>query len=554
MKKRTITALATLLFFSQGAWAQAPHFVANPDDPTSPKGTEAQPFLIGSIEDLNNLAADINDETINEQVKGYGGMYFELTANLDYRDVSLFDTDEDGTADSNFWPIGYGDEGNDGLAFKGTFDGAGHTISGITVNQPQGLGLGIFGYIFYPAVIKNLTVANSSFTGNWEVGAIVGASAGSASGTSIGEGSEQKTFGIYNCSVTSSVTVTAVTASVYDEVDLVTVDVPGAYVGGICGFCGCMTVSECMSEAKVTGDESVGGIVGHLMGSTSSGIVENCFYLGGISDVSSGKAIVGGRGPIDVDDYTDGTLKLTLYEDDSNVSPSNHDRLTYYNGVENVDVTISGRTLWGGEWNTICLPFEFVLENSDALKTASLKTLSEDISFADGTLTLNFSDDLPYITTNMPFIIKPSDDVTDPVFKGVNIAPQEVVKVETKYLDFVGNYDPIVLTADDRSVLYLGASNTLYYPSADVTINPFRAHFELKGGLTAGDLEDGTNPTTQSVRAFQLNIGGGEAGIREICNPSNPSNSYFTLDGRKLDGAPTAKGLYINNGNKILMK
>ena len=62
------------------------------------------------------------------------------------------------------------------------------------------------------------------------------------------------------------------------------------------------------------------------------------------------------------------------------------------------------------------------------------------------------------------------------------------------------------------------------------------------------------------IKAFVLNFGDEETGIREISNPSNlsnpsnSSNSWFTLDGRKLYGKPAAKGVYINNGKKVIIK
>jgi hypothetical protein len=41
---------------------------------------------------------------------------------------------------------------------------------------------------------------------------------------------------------------------------------------------------------------------------------------------------------------------------------------------------------------------------------------------------------------------------------------------ETEYVDFIGAFSPVSLTANDKSVLYLGSNNTLYYPSAEMTI------------------------------------------------------------------------------------
>ena len=70
-----------------------------------------------------------------------------------------------------------------------------------------------------------------------------------------------------------------------------------------------------------------------------------------------------------------------------------------------VNVTLSDRTLYrDGDWNTLCLPFDVVLEGSP-LKGGEARTLSE-ASFSDGTLTLNFSAPVTTLTAGTPYIIK----------------------------------------------------------------------------------------------------------------------------------------------------
>ena len=101
-------------------------------------------------------------------------------------------------------------------------------------------------------------------------------------------------------------------------------------------------------------------------------------------------------------------------------------------------------------------------------------------------------------------------------------------------------------------MLYLGADNTLYYPNAAMTIGAFRAHFTLNG-LTASDPNAG-------VRAFVLNFGEGSGestGIISVDGAEgtvNGSDMWYTLDGRKLQGKPTQRGIYINNGKKVVIK
>jgi len=113
---------------------------------------------------------------------------------------------------------------------------------------------------------------------------------------------------------------------------------------------------------------------------------------------------------------------------------------------------------------------------------------------------------------------------------------------------FKGTFGPVAIgTGGDKTKLYLGNGNKLYWPSREMSINSFRAYFQLN---------DNTAPSS-AVRAFVLNFDGNEqTGITttNYTNFSNSDNAWYTLDGRKLSGKPTAKGLYINNGKKVVIK
>jgi hypothetical protein len=111
----------------------------------------------------------------------------------------------------------------------------------------------------------------------------------------------------------------------------------------------------------------------------------------------------------------------------------------------------------------------------------------------------------------------------------------------------------------DHDNLYLGEENTLYWPStSDYTLGACRAYFHvnLNGGASA-------------VRQFVLNFGEGETtGIMSIENGKffdersgraerkieNEADTWYDLSGRRLSGKPKAKGVYINNGRKVVIK
>ena len=103
---------------------------------------------------------------------------------------------------------------------------------------------------------------------------------------------------------------------------------------------------------------------------------------------------------------------------------------------------------------------------------------------------------------------------------------------------------------ENRSVLFL-QNNYLYYPNGEeaTTIGACRAYFPLNG------IYGGTPDL--SIKSFVLNFGDGETSIQEIVNgksSNGKSDEWYSVDGRKLEGKPTQKGIYIVNGKKMLIK
>lgn len=251
------------------------------------------------------------------------------------------------------------------------------------------------------------------------------------------------------------------------------------------------------------------------------------------------------------------SINISLADNSDNTST-----LTTNNGVV-ATVTLADRTLWkDGNWNTLCLPFaldaeqiETTLDSPEQIKTLD----TTDFDPATGTLTLNFVETTT-IEAGKPYIIKwaKADDYAndnehnlyEPTFTNVMVSTTTET-VESDFASFIGTTSPVALTGGDRTVLYLGGNNTLYWPSQDMAINSCRAYFELNGGITAGD-------KVNEARAFRLNFGDGETTTieRPITDFSQEGkyNGWYSIDGRRISVKPTAKGLYINNGHKLFIK
>ena len=121
---------------------------------------------------------------------------------------------------------------------------------------------------------------------------------------------------------------------------------------------------------------------------------------------------------------------------------------------------------------------------------------------------------------------------------------------EDIYCDFLPVFHtPKALVANDKTILYMGSDSKLYYPTAAFNINSFRAYFKLQKGLTAADIK-------ASAKSIVLNFDGETTGIEAIDHSpltiDHSAGAWFTLDGRKLSGKPTQRGMYINNGKKVI--
>ena len=238
---------------------------------------------------------------------------------------------------------------------------------------------------------------------------------------------------------------------------------------------------------------------------------------------------------------------LTLYDNaDNNKEIKKDDGMT-------LDVTLSGRTLYRDEsWNTLCLPFNIDDFNGTILDDATVKRL-ESASYAGDTktLTLNFAD-ANAIEAGVPYFVKwpgGHTDYVNPVFYAVKIVGGGPT-VETKgVVSCQGLYAPLSVKHEDRTILFMGADNTLYYPNTAMTIGSFRAYFSLIG-ISAGDLEE----TESSVSNFVLNFDGTTTDISLTPRLSPLTSDYYTLDGRRVNGIPTQKGVYIHNGRIVMVK
>ena len=145
-------------------------------------------------------------------------------------------------------------------SYKGTFDGGGHTITGLTFTTNDEYA-GLFGWLNRAGTVKNVVMEGVQITSNQIYGGSIGGVVGSGWGT------------IENCSVSGSVSGTV-------------------YVGGVVGVQIGGSITGCSSSATVKGTVDVGGVAGQT---NSSATLTACYATGNVTlEIAPKKNIAGG--------------------------------------------------------------------------------------------------------------------------------------------------------------------------------------------------------------------------------------------------------------------
>lgn len=128
------------------------------------------PYQISTGKELVYLAQLVNDGN------NFSGKTIVLTANIDLSLICYAANGETGAAEVNWTPIGVGSaNAKEQKPFSGTFDGQGHTIGGLYINNSS-QNQGLFGYVDKSAIVQNLIVTGSVTTSKEYTGGIVGRS------------------------------------------------------------------------------------------------------------------------------------------------------------------------------------------------------------------------------------------------------------------------------------------------------------------------------------------------------------------------------------------
>ncbi|MGY6560559.1 MAG: GLUG motif-containing protein, partial [Luteibaculaceae bacterium] len=253
------------------------------------QGTEEEPFLISTLQDLIRLS-------VNPCI--WDRNYLQ-TADIDASTTNQLNS---GTG---FSPIG-----SNNVAFTGKYNGADFSISNLHINRPSSSLQGLFGVV-NNSNLKNIHLKSVTITGDNELGILAGRISGSvleninvegsitAQGSTVG-GISASSFNSTLLSCKANVDLIGVDqvggligslqfGLVSNSEALGSINATGMEIGGLIGNIFLANVNRSYSNIEVEGNTTVGGLIGY----SDDGTLTNCYAIGSVSGINNIGGLVG---------------------------------------------------------------------------------------------------------------------------------------------------------------------------------------------------------------------------------------------------------------------
>ena len=250
---------------------------------------------------------------------------------------------------------------------------------------------------------------------------------------------------------------------------------------------------------------------------------------------------------------------VTLTESDGSLSP-----LSPYAG-KTVNVTYT-RSFTSGKPSTVCLPFAYTPKGEEKFYTFT------GITKDGGNYTANMTEVVSPLVANTPYLFMPTGNAD---FSGTYAIPADITAGTTTSGDwtFKGTYSTFEWSAAPSTPTYgFSAQDAndgitqgqFVKVGSYVRIKPMRAYLEYNGSdsqfakaraltrTAAADNE--TLPETIGVRLIGADGQVTAIGTLHTRTGEVTLDGWYTLDGKRLTGQPTQKGIYVNNGKKVIIK
>lgn len=228
-------------------------------------------------------------------------------------------------------------------------------------------------------------------------------------------------------------------------------------------------------------------------------------------------------------------------------------------GVSGKYVRFSDRAIYGDTWNVLVLPFDTdVAAISKAFGYAAVDLLNKDVASGN----IHFKTVTGKVPAHTPFLVKPTSNprtgktnFKDVMFSDVTLkpVPEKVEESDAAGNKFVGTYAPT--TFYGRKFWYLSKGmwyrSGLYTEEHPVQLRALRAYVDYTGNSRKARpiiIIEEPDGTTTSIDAATFNEG--EFGSMQ----AGQDNAWYSLTGTRLTETPTAKGVYIHQGRKVVIR
>ena len=222
------------------------------------------------------------------------------------------------------------------------------------------------------------------------------------------------------------------------------------------------------------------------------------------------------------------------------------------------NVTLNNRTFGANKWYAVVLPFSVSQKQMKDVFGPDVKVLH--YNDVDGTDLNLFEHFYQMIVGGTPVLVKPSKDVTNPVFKNVTLTSKEVVDIENSGFKCTGSWN----NEDFPEYSYFidAKTNSFYlYDPTKVEAGTVKPH---AGAFRAWIISTSSNPAAAAQLTMHINGIEEQGETTAIWNAISgnddaevASKGIYSLSGQKMNATDTRslpKGIYIVNGKKFIVK
>lgn len=251
--------------------------------------------------------------------------------------------------------------------------------------------------------------------------------------------------------------------------------------------------------------------------------------------------------------YDTDVTSVTLY--------GNANNTTTINGLtegKQYNVTLNNRSFGANKWYAVVLPFSVSQKQMKSVFGNDVKVLH--YSDVEGTDLNLFEHFYQMIVGGTPVLVKPSKEVTNPVFNNVTLTSKTVVDIENSGFKCTGSWDNVDFP--EYSYFIDAKTNSFYlYDPTKVETNTVKPH---AGAFRSWIISTSKNPSEAKQLTMHINGIEEQGETTAIWNAisgnddaATATKGIYNLSGQKMNAADTRslpKGIYIVNGKKFIVK